>query len=43
MYHIFFIHRSVDGRLCFFHVLAIENSAAINTGVYVTFQIRVFS
>ena len=32
MYHIFFIHSLVDGRLGHFHVLAIVNSAAMNIG-----------
>ena len=32
MYHIFFIHSSADGHLAGFHVLAIANSAAMNTG-----------
>ena len=43
MYHIFFIYFSVDEHLGFFHVLAVVNSAAMNIGVHVSFQIRVFS
>ena len=41
IYHIFFIHSSVDGHLgCFHVVLVIVNSAAVNIGEHASFQIR---
>ena len=43
MYHICFIHSSVDGHLGCFHVLATVNSAALNTGMHISFPIIVFS
>ena len=43
MYHNFFIHSSVNGHPSFFQVLAIINSAAMNTGVHVAFWTVVFS
>ena len=42
MYHIFFNHSSVDGRLGCFHILAVLNNATVNIGVHVSFQITVF-
>ena len=42
MYHIFFVS-SVDERWGCFHVLPIVNSAALNTGVHMSFWIMVFS
>ena len=43
MYHIFFIYSSIDGHLGCFHVLAIVNSAAMNTGIHMSFCTMVFS
>ena len=40
---IFFIHFSVDGNLGCNNVLAIPNSAAMNTEAHVSFRITVFS
>ena len=43
MYHIFFIHSSVNGHLGCVDVLAAVNSAAVNIGVHVSFLSMVFS
>ena len=43
MYHIFFIHSSVDGHLGCLHVFAIVSSAAMNIGVHVSFWVIAFS
>ena len=41
MYHIFFMHLSVNGHLGCFYILTIVNSATMNIGVHVSFQIIV--
>ena len=43
LYTIFFIPSSVNGHLCCSYVLAIVNSAAVNTEVHVYFLIMIFS
>ena len=43
IYHIFFIHSSVDGHISCFHVLEIVSSAPMNIGVHIPLWIKVFS
>ena len=43
MYHNFYIHSPVNGHLGCFHVLDIVNSAAVNSGISVSFSILVSS
>ena len=43
MYHIYFTYSSVNRHLGCFCILVMVNSAAMNTGVHVTFQIMFFS
>ena len=43
MYHNFFIHSSVSGHQGCFHVQAIVNSAAMNSGIHVSFSTLVSS
>ena len=43
IYHVFFIYSSADGHLGYFHVLAIINSAAVNSEVNVSIQVMFFS
>ena len=43
VYHNFFIHSSVDGHLDCFRVVAVVNSAAVNSGIHVAFSVLVSS
>ena len=43
MCHNFLIHSSADGHLGWLHVLAIVNSAAVNTGLHVSLSVLVSS
>ena len=42
MFHVLFIHSSVDRHLGCFHTLVTVNNTAMNTGVRVSFQISGF-
>ena len=43
MYHCFLIHLSANGHLACFHVPAVVDSAAMNTGVHVSLSVLVSS
>ena len=43
MYHVFFIHSSVDEHLGCFHVLAIVDSASVSIGIHVSLWAMFFS
>ena len=43
MYHSFLIHSSANGHLGCFRVLAVVNSAMMNTGVHISLSVLVYS
>ena len=43
IYHVIFIHWSLDRHLGYFYILAIVNSATMNIVVHVSFQIDMFT
>ena len=43
IHHIFFIHLPVDGHVGYVHLLAIVENAAVNTVIYVSVWVPVFS
>ena len=38
MHHIFFVHPSVDGHFCYFHIFTTVNNASMNMRVQVSLQ-----
>ena len=42
MYHLFFIHLSIDGHLGCFHALAVVHGAAVNIDMPVSFKTFLF-